>query len=68
MDAKSFIKPENLDEAIEQALNSRVNYNFAIDLSGNRHIELSDGTCELEDPSESTSHQFSKEKGENVSV
>ncbi|XP_044268744.1 probable 28S ribosomal protein S26, mitochondrial [Tribolium madens] len=32
----TFITPETLDEAIEKALNNPVDYNFAIDLEGNK--------------------------------
>lgn len=32
----TFITPETLDEAIETALNNPVDYNFAIDLEGNK--------------------------------
>ncbi|RZC33578.1 MRP-S26 domain containing protein [Asbolus verrucosus] len=34
----TFITPENLDEVIEKALSNPVDYNFAIDLEGNRII------------------------------
>ena len=33
-EAKNFITPENLDERIEECLNSLKNYNFAIDKEG----------------------------------
>ncbi|XP_067012915.1 small ribosomal subunit protein mS26 [Anabrus simplex] len=33
--AKSYITADNIDEAIEKALNTEVDYNFAIDLDGN---------------------------------
>ncbi|XP_063221192.1 small ribosomal subunit protein mS26 [Bacillus rossius redtenbacheri] len=35
VNAKMFITAENIDEAIENALSSEVDYNFAIDLEGN---------------------------------
>jgi small subunit ribosomal protein S26 len=34
----TFITPESLDEAIEKAINNPVDYNFAIDLQGNRIV------------------------------
>lgn len=46
--AKTFIDVDRLDEEIEKALNVRINYNFAIDLEGNKYIEMSDGSIELE--------------------
>lgn len=33
--SKSFITPDNIDEAIEHALSNPVDYNFAIDIEGN---------------------------------
>ncbi|XP_044735173.1 probable 28S ribosomal protein S26, mitochondrial [Chrysoperla carnea] len=33
--SKTYITPENIDAAIEKALNNVVNYNFAIDAQGN---------------------------------
>jgi len=44
---KEFFDMDNLDLEIEKVLNRRVNYNFAIDLEGNRHIEQADGTTVL---------------------
>lgn len=35
--AKSFITADTIDEAIERALANPVDYNFAIDLDGNKH-------------------------------
>lgn len=35
--SKTFITAANIDQAIEQALADQVDYNFAIDLSGNIH-------------------------------
>ena len=46
LDARNFITEDTLEEEIEKALNSRVNYNYAIDLSGNKYIELADTTLE----------------------
>ncbi|XP_023209717.1 probable 28S ribosomal protein S26, mitochondrial [Centruroides sculpturatus] len=37
--SKSFIREDTLDEAIAQALDNPVNYNFAIDLKGNIYWE-----------------------------
>ena len=48
-EAKNFITMETLEEEIEKALNTRVNYNFAIDLKGNKYVELPDGTVEKEE-------------------
>ena len=42
-----FITAENLELEIEKALNKTVNYNFAIDLQGNRHVEKSDKSAEV---------------------
>lgn len=33
--SKTFIKKENIEEAVEQCLASTVSYNFAIDINGN---------------------------------
>ncbi len=33
---------------IEKALNTRVNYNFAIDLDGHRYVELPDGNTTVQ--------------------
>ena len=46
--AKTFIDVGRLEEEIEKALNVRINYNFAIDLEGNKYIEMSDGSIELQ--------------------
>ena len=35
-----------MEEEIEKALNTRVNYNYAIDMGGNKYIELADMTLE----------------------
>lgn len=35
--AKTFITADNIDQAIEHALANPVDYNFAIDLDGNKH-------------------------------
>ena len=43
MDAVDFIPVDQLDSAIEAALNSRRVDNFAIDVEGNRYIEQPDG-------------------------
>lgn len=34
--SSTFITPENIDEAIEKALNTVTDYNFAIDVSGEK--------------------------------
>ena len=44
--AKFFISTENLEQEIEKALNMEVNYNFSIDLKGNRYIERPDYSTE----------------------
>jgi len=44
---KEFFDMDNLDVEIEKVLNRRVNYNFAIDLEGNRHLEQADGSTVL---------------------
>lgn len=36
--AKTFITPENLDQAIEYAITNPVDHNFSIDLEGNRYV------------------------------
>lgn len=36
--SKTFITAENIDEAIERALANPVDYNFAIDVEGNRYV------------------------------
>ncbi|XP_059051767.1 small ribosomal subunit protein mS26 [Achroia grisella] len=36
--SKTFITPENLDEAIDHALANPIDYNFAIDLHGNQFM------------------------------
>ncbi|CAH0395421.1 unnamed protein product [Bemisia tabaci] len=36
--SKTYITPENIDEAIEQALNTVVDFNYSIDLRGNKYI------------------------------
>ena len=46
--SKGFIDPERLEEEIEKALNIRINYNFAVDLEGNRYMEMADGSIEME--------------------
>ena len=45
----SFVDVTNLEEEIEKSLNLRVNHNFAIDIEGNRYIELPDGSTEVKD-------------------
>ncbi len=45
--ATEFITLENLEEEIEKALNKRINYNFAIDLDGNRYVEQADYSTEI---------------------
>ncbi len=40
--AKFFIPEEKMEEEIEKALDVTFNYNFAMDLEGNRHIERPD--------------------------
>jgi len=50
--SKEIITSETLQLSIEQALNRRQLYNFAIDLEGRRHLEQSDGSCVVLDPRE----------------
>ena len=52
MDAAQFITVDNLDAAIEAALNTRRLDNFAIDLDGNRYIEQLDGSTVVRPNSE----------------
>lgn len=43
-----FIQMSSLEMEIEKALNQRFNYNFCIDLDGNRYVEQPDGTTSKE--------------------
>lgn len=36
--AKSYITPENIDQAIEQALEKKVDFNYAIDVRGKKYV------------------------------
>lgn len=58
--SKNFITLDNLEMEIEKTLNTKVNYNFSIDLKGNKYLEMPDG---------STVHdkEFSKDKQEKQS-
>jgi len=52
-----FISHESLSSSIEEALNKRHVYNFAIDTDGRRYVEQSDGSVVVkEHESSSTSH------------
>ena len=64
----SFIEPKDFDAEIEKALNMRVNYNFAIDLDGNRYIERPDGNVSIETTSEETKRVYSTEESENAAT
>jgi len=50
VESAHFINPDNVESAIESALNQRSLFNFAIDLEGNRYVEQSDGSTQVLPP------------------
>lgn len=62
MEASTFISADDLDDAIERALNTRNNYEFAIDLQGNRYLNTT-GSSE----NKSVQHEDTSEKAESSS-
>ena len=49
--AANFVREDDLQAAIESALNQRSVYNFAVDTEGNRYVEQTDGSTKIVDRS-----------------
>lgn len=58
--AAHFVTVDNLDLAIEAALNTRRIDNFAIDVDGNRYVEQADGSTVIRP---NTEHQELADNG-----